>query len=837
MKTQSLSKHFLLGIGALALAMTLVAGVAAFVAFQHELAGRQVEFLSQYVRERGRNVDRRFSTLSAVQVAAGLELQRRMRTIPAARIDQLMDDYYPAKGDGTRRSRPQMFDGEPQESGGLIYGMGAFLGAADHMTLREKTALAAAFKVVSEFGQASHAQYDNFYFFGAPPANRLVMFGPDRPDRLLFYRQTARADLTITRKAMRLILPGNDPAHQTRCTNLERLLPENHGRRLATGCFTPVYLDGAYVGAFGSSLDLSTFFKDAVRNPLPGVANLVTTGGGELIAAPEFQAVGGSPTDAERRMDLPRLLKTIRESGHQDGVVNSSDGQKIVAYAKLDGPDWYLLMAYPRSAVMWSAMKSASWVLILGVLTAITETILLVLLTRRVVIKPIEQLAQASAVERGVAEPADIVRIEARRDEIGVLARALRAERDRADDVLNFLEQRVHERTAELERANAEKSRFLANMSHELRTPLNGVIAVAETLADRQSNAADRELAQLIMASGRLLEQVLGDVLDSSTIQAGEIVLSDERFSMASVIERVAALHRTAASAKGLSLLCEVSDEAGGLYRGDPVRLTQLLSNLLSNAVKFTEAGGVSLTATREADRVNLVVVDSGIGFDGAVTERLFERFQQADTSIRRRFGGAGLGLSISRALAELMGGKITARSAPGEGARFVVSLPLLRIDDQDEGVADEAGDGFSLEGCRILLAEDHPTNQKVVQLILEPFGAELVIVENGALALDRLAAEPFHIVLMDMQMPELDGLQATQALRVREAAAGQRPTPVIMLTANALDEHVRDSLNAGADLHLAKPVNPSTLLNAIADLVMAAQAAEADPDRAVGAA
>ncbi len=257
------------------------------------------------------------------------------------------------------------------------------------------------------------------------------------------------------------------------------------------------------------------------------------------------------------------------------------------------------------------------------------------------------------------------------------------------------------------------------------------------------------------------------------------------------------------------------------------MRLTQVLSNLLSNAVKFTEQGSVTLSAEAGPTGLAFSVRDTGIGFDEAVKARLFRRFEQADASIRRRFGGTGLGLAISRSLVELMGGRIDVDSAPGAGSTFHFVLPLERAEAQVPQAQEEAEEAVSLAGVRVLLAEDHPTNQKVIQLILEAVGVQLDIVENGALALERLRAQPYDLVLMDMQMPELDGLSATMALRAWEAETGRARLPVIMLTANALDEHVRASLSAGADEHLSKPIRPLALIEAMGRrLAAAAEAA-----------
>jgi CheY-like chemotaxis protein len=365
-------------------------------------------------------------------------------------------------------------------------------------------------------------------------------------------------------------------------------------------------------------------------------------------------------------------------------------------------------------------------------------------------------------------------------------------------------------------------------MSHELRTPLNGVIALSDLLAKRQTSDEDREMASLIVASGRLLEQVLTDILDFSKIEAGRMALSLEPFDLAACVRRVAELHRAAAEAKGLRLAWEIAPSAAGGVRGDEVRLSQVLSNLLSNAVKFTEAGEVRMDVGRDAEGLLIRVSDTGIGFSDEEGERLFKRFSQADASVTRRFGGTGLGLAICASLAELMGGRIWATSTPGEGSVFQVSLPLASTDlvAPDEDGAETAS-AMMLAGARVLLAEDHPANQRVVALVLEPFGVDLTIVGDGAQAIAAEAEGAFDAILMDLHMPEVDGLTAIRTIRAAEARRGGRRTPIIALTADAMAEHVEQTRAAGADAHMSKPIRPDGLVAGLAEILAGVEPAE----------
>jgi CheY-like chemotaxis protein len=390
-------------------------------------------------------------------------------------------------------------------------------------------------------------------------------------------------------------------------------------------------------------------------------------------------------------------------------------------------------------------------------------------------------------------------------------------------------------------------------MSHEIRTPLNGVIGVVAALSRTELTPAQREMVTLIENSGVTLERLVSDVLDFSKVEAGQLEIEMGVFDLRAELDSVIDVFRIKAEEKALGFPVTYGDRARGDFLGDGVRIRQVLSNLLSNAVKFTNSGevrvGIDLTGAIDAGlpaALVLEVQDTGTGFDAGFADQLFQRFSQADTTITRRFGGSGLGLSITRALVELMGGTISAESEPGRGSTFRLVLPLLRqtsLEAYDAGrrlgpPAAKAVEGplaSGLEGLRVLLAEDHPVNRRVVQLLLEPFGVELTAVENGLEAVDAFAGEVFDLVLMDMQMPVMDGLAATRALRQHEAAHPDRPrSAIVMLSANAMRQHRLEAQAAGADQHIAKPVTATTLIGGLLEVLDAAGAARAHPKAAV---
>ncbi|MDP3403132.1 MAG: response regulator [Brevundimonas sp.] len=374
------------------------------------------------------------------------------------------------------------------------------------------------------------------------------------------------------------------------------------------------------------------------------------------------------------------------------------------------------------------------------------------------------------------------------------------------------------------EAANRAKSEFLANMSHEIRTPLNGVIGLTQALARTDLAADQREMLELIQSSGRTLQVLLSDILDLARVESGRLELADEPFDLSRAVYDAAQLYAAPARDKGLQFFVEVDPAAAIWVRGDVVRLKQVLTNLVSNAVKFTAAGFVSLTAsvgtgpTGQA-LLRFTVEDTGVGFDGAAKARLFTRFEQADGTITRRFGGTGLGLSICRQLAALMQGELDCESEPGGGSAFILTLPLLAA--EAPAVVEPSADVVIDPGAprlKVLIADDHPTNRKVVELILAQAPVDVVSVEDGAQALEACRSQTFDLVLMDMQMPVMDGLTAVREIRLHEAAHGLPRAPIVMLTANALPDHIAAGQAAGADRHLSKPFDAAALLSLVAD-------------------
>lgn len=402
-----------------------------------------------------------------------------------------------------------------------------------------------------------------------------------------------------------------------------------------------------------------------------------------------------------------------------------------------------------------------------------------------------------------------------------------------AERVAHFLQaQEIASLATKAEAANKAKSSFLANMSHEIRTPLNGVIGMAGALARTKLDPRQEEMVNLILSSGSALEGLLSDILDLSKVEAGKLEISEEEFDLVHLIEQTTQIFRPTVEAKGLNFKLEIAPNARGSFKTDPLRLRQILSNLVSNAVKFTQVGSINIQISltepeysHDPCRLMVQIIDTGIGFDENTRRRLFNRFEQADTSITRAFGGSGLGLSICLALAKALNGHITVDSTPGIGSVFRLNLPIHRGSARTDAKTQEPMSMDSTEnklastnqhGPRILLVEDHLVNQRVVALILEPLGVDLTIANHGLEALDAFRHGSFDLILMDMQMPEMDGLTATREIRKIEQEQGLRQTPIAMLSANALQEHVIQGRLAGCNHYIAKPITPTSLIEGI---------------------
>lgn len=395
------------------------------------------------------------------------------------------------------------------------------------------------------------------------------------------------------------------------------------------------------------------------------------------------------------------------------------------------------------------------------------------------------------------------------------------------------------------EAATRAKSEFLANMSHEIRTPMNGVIGFADLLVAADLDERQHRYATMIADSGRSMMELLNDILDMSKIEAGQMVIAEDRVDLKKKLQSCIELMEPQAKQKDLALVLRIDPSLPSHIKGDPLRIRQIVQNLLGNAVKFTDLGEVRINVrgveTDGVMRLRIDVSDTGIGIAPERIEAIFQQFAQADTSTARRYGGTGLGLTISNRLARLMDGELTVVSREGEGSTFTLTLPLrpadaLAMDEADKDALDRPD--VSAKTARILVAEDHDINQALILAMCERAGLDADIAENGrqAIRMVRRAAyigKPYALVLMDMQMPDVDGIEATRQLR--KTGFDAERLPIVALTANAFPEDVERCLKAGMQAHLTKPIAFDRLLSTVSRWVRQQQPDAAEQSRVQG--
>jgi signal transduction histidine kinase/AmiR/NasT family two-component response regulator len=453
------------------------------------------------------------------------------------------------------------------------------------------------------------------------------------------------------------------------------------------------------------------------------------------------------------------------------------------------------------------------------------------------VIEPVNRLSQAMRDVTDSADYAQQVPTWAH-DEFGLLTESfntLLAQLYANDRALHRAMIELVEARDAAQAANVLKSQFLANMSHEIRTPLNGVLAMAQIIALGDLPHVQRERLEVIRRSGEDLLAVLNDVLDISKIEAGKLEIETGEVDPEALVRNVHTMFDALAAAKkNLTFDVQLRPEAVGLRRGDQARIGQILNNLVSNALKFTSDGHVRVVVDAHGPGgdagLRLTVTDTGVGIAPEKLSILFDKFTQADNSNTRRFGGTGLGLALCRELAQMMHGDIEVKSIEGEGSMFTVTLPLARIADQ-AGVVEAVQTAAEAEDrpLRVLAAEDIPTNQLVLRTVMESFGVDLTMVDNGREAVEAWRSGSFDLILMDIQMPEMDGVEATLAIRAAEAKTGRLRTPIVAVSANAMSHHVQRYREVGMDGHVAKPIELVKLHSAMEAALSAAAAQQAE--------
>ncbi|PHS29613.1 MAG: hypothetical protein COA85_00555 [Robiginitomaculum sp.] len=468
------------------------------------------------------------------------------------------------------------------------------------------------------------------------------------------------------------------------------------------------------------------------------------------------------------------------------------------------------LQGQRRAAVTWA---------VLFVLVAATLAIILSVLVGRTVARPIRLLQRVmNALAKGDLD-VNLPEVHSDRFEAGAIAKAAQSLKASAKEK-NRLVEKAEQARAKAEKANQAKSQFLAMMSHELRTPMNAILGSAQVLDSMELDAEVREHVDTLSTGGETLMAVLNDVLDLTKIESGKLSVEHTDFDFITLLKQAQSLWAPRASDKALELNFHIDDDVPHWINSDTTRIRQILFNLLSNAIKFTNTGSVDVSVKQGGMKngkvqLEIAVHDTGIGIAADSMDVLFNPFEQADSSITRRFGGTGLGLSISRQLATLLGGELNVVSDEGKGSTFTLQFcaePCKAARKKRASHTDIIKKPLALS---ILVAEDNAMNIKVLRALLKPFPYEIVHAENGEIALDFLNHRQFDLILMDIQMPVLDGMEAT--LQLRASDSPNKDTPVIAMTANAMEGDRENYLAAGMTGYVPKPIDARQLYTTIA--------------------
>ncbi len=563
-----------------------------------------------------------------------------------------------------------------------------------------------------------------------------------------------------------------------------------------------------------------------------------------LIAHRTF--VLSSHTVAEAQAELTKAGQSAGGVIHEGQVVGIVS-LPVISQA-LGGRYGYSL--HSRQPVLNYAIRDA---LVVGEQDDLVEVI------ERVLSRPVERLSEDVAVARASGEFAGLINVPALVQlQVQMLKQRSRA-LEQQQDLLQEQNRELRELTSRLDAANQDlasakekaeeatkmKSIFLANMSHEIRTPMNAVLGFLELLADSPLNAGQRDYLTTARSSAESLLTIINDILDFTRIESGRLRVEQVAFEWQSIAEQVMAGQQPGIAVDKVKLLATFGSAGTRQVIGDPMRFRQILTNLLGNAVKFTETGKIELRAfmveIEGVASLRFEIHDTGIGIPSAALPKLFSPFTQVDGSSTRQFGGTGLGLAICKQLVELMKGRIGAESVPGCGSCFWFVLPAIVVTPAFSVVAsgthDLAGTATRMTG-KVLVVEDNEFNRRLVQAILLKCGCEVDCAENGLLALGKLESESYDLVLMDLQMPEMDGLAATCEIRRLAISnrAGTGRVPVVALTANVLDEDRRRCFEVGMDAFTGKPVKQSELLAILVQFVNPASRLAAAKDSLLAA-